>query len=177
MKVIGLDISLTRTGMSVHNKDGHCYTCSISSSPKDASLNRIDHIFSTVNNAIEKGDVVFIEEMITGKMANSGKSVERAKLVGLIEYTLWYKGILFYTIHPKSLKKWVTGSGGKGEKSVILHLIAKKTGYEATNDDEADAYALADLGCHLMFPDKPRRKLLTYEIDFLKKYAKEKGIE
>jgi Holliday junction resolvasome RuvABC endonuclease subunit len=114
---------------------------------------------------------VFIEEHLKGKNM-TGRAYDRAELAGVIKFYLYGEVIPFWMVHPATLKKYVTGSG-KGEKDVMLHVVAARMGFVAKNSDESDAYAIADFGYHVFQEDDPRRELHKYEKDVLKKWRKE----
>lgn len=53
-------------------------------------------------------------------------------------------------VAPTALKKFVTGRGNNVKKNEMLLAVYKRWGYETTNDNLADAYALARVAqaCH-----------------------------
>jgi Holliday junction resolvasome RuvABC endonuclease subunit len=166
--IVGLDLSLTRSGISLHYGATHVRTYTLSTPDKLPLQERIDMLVKEVWPSI-KTSFVFIEAHIMG---GKGKSYDRAEMAGVLKYIMWKHKRPYFLIAPGTLKKWATGSGS-GEKSPVLHMIAKKTGFEGKNDDESDAYCAADMGYHLLFPDAPKRPLLEYEKKILLKYKKE----
>lgn len=66
-----------------------------------------------------------------------------------------------YIIPPTMIKKYVTGKGTGVQKNQILLNVYKKWGVEFTDDNAADAYAIA----HLV----GGRRSLVYEIEMFEK--------
>lgn len=67
-------------------------------------------------------------------------------------------------VPPKTLKKFVTDNGNASKEQSML-AVYKKWGYEASNNDLADAYALARLGACMLGSDQPH---FSYESEVLK---------
>jgi Holliday junction resolvasome RuvABC endonuclease subunit len=64
---------------------------------------------------------------------------------GLLRLTLYRSGVPFVVVPPATLKAFVTGAGN-AEKSLVLREVFRRWGYEAADDNDADAYGLAQLG-------------------------------
>ena len=67
------------------------------------------------------------------------------ELGGMVKLTLLDHGMYPLIVAPSMLKKYVTGKGTGIQKNQMLLNIYKKGGIEFTNDNAADAYALAKL--------------------------------
>lgn len=67
------------------------------------------------------------------------------ELGGMVKLTLLKSGIYPLIVAPSMLKKYVTGKGTGIQKNQMLLNIYKKWGIEFTDDNAADAYALAKL--------------------------------
>lgn len=163
MRIVGLDLSLARTGIAVITPEHIEAWCRETDSSK-CLQERIGLMAAAVQSrVVTPGTHVFIENHSFGSFG-AGKT-QLAELAGVVKVGLWERRIPFALVAPNTLKKWVLGFGGKSDKSMILHRIALKTGFEPLNDDEADALALADFGWHVLNPESPRRELLQYEKD------------
>lgn len=162
MKIVGLDLSLARTGVALHNGDDIEFN-SIETSAKAILQARIFTVMQALNPIFAVATHVFIENHSFGSFGAGVRQL--AELAGVVKFQLWRTDIPFSLVAPMTLKKWATGTGKKMDKSVVLHKLALKTGVEPRNDDEADAVALADFGWHVLNPDPPRRELLQYEKD------------
>lgn len=67
------------------------------------------------------------------------------ELGGMVKLTLLNKGMYPLIVAPAMLKKYVTGKGTGVQKNQMLLNIYKTWGIEFTDDNAADAYALAKL--------------------------------
>lgn len=67
------------------------------------------------------------------------------ELGGMVKLTLLEYGMYPLIVAPSMLKKYVTGKGTGVQKNQMLLNIYKKWGIEFTDDNAADAYALARL--------------------------------
>lgn len=63
---------------------------------------------------------------------------------GIVRLALFDAGVPFVVVTPTQLKKFVTGSGGS-TKEKVQEWIAKKWAVTLTQDDQADAYGLAQV--------------------------------
>lgn len=64
---------------------------------------------------------------------------------GAIRLSAYEQGWSLLIVPPTALKKFVLGKG-VGEKNLMLREISKRWNYDATDDDDGDAYALMQLG-------------------------------
>lgn len=88
------------------------------------------------------------------------------ELGGMVKLTLLEHGIYPLIVAPSMLKKYVTGKGTGIQKNQMLLNIYKKWGIEFTDDNAADAYALAKLASGA--------SETTYEAEVLKKLQDDK---
>jgi Holliday junction resolvasome RuvABC endonuclease subunit len=63
---------------------------------------------------------------------------------GVLRHAMWERGATYRECSPSALKKFVCGSG-VAEKSLMLREVHKRWAFDARDDNEADAYALAQL--------------------------------
>jgi Holliday junction resolvasome RuvABC endonuclease subunit len=171
MKIIGLDLGLVRTGIAIINADGlACWH--IKTDASKTLQERIATVADEIMHATPLDCKVLIENHSFGSFGAGVRQL--AELAGVVKFQLWRAGIPFALVAPMTLKKWATGTGKKMDKSIILHKVALKTGVEPSNDDEADAVALADFGWHVLNPESPRRELLQYEKDCIAAFSSPK---
>ncbi len=64
------------------------------------------------------------------------------ELGGQVRLALWLRGIPFRDVPPTTLKAFVTGKGN-ADKEVMLREVYKRWGYDADDNNDCDAYALA----------------------------------
>lgn len=143
MKIAGLDLSLTSTGLAR------------TSGPYDVALDRIqpgkrkgherleflaDEIFSRVAGM----DVAVIEGPSYGSAGNSLHQL--GGLWWMVAHGLWTTGIPYVVVTPTQVKKYATGYGGgpkSGKDQVLAAVIRRYPGVPVSGNDEADALVLA----------------------------------
>lgn len=147
--VVGLDISLTGTGVACCT---HART--IKSSAKDAIEPRADKIWQdlweTVQEISNKSASYFVIEGLAFA-SKTGKVAERDFLHHFIRWNLWKLGKRFVLVPPNSLKMFATGSGNANKDEMVIAVTKNWPDYNAKNNNEADAVALYEMGqTHLL---------------------------
>lgn len=164
MIVIGLDLSLVKTGYAIVKDDGLVLTSGIIKSKPDGNtqlaetrrlvgiaeqvVQKIDEFLPTINP-----DLVVIEGLAF--MAKGTSLVQLAGLNYLVRTLLAEFKWPFMIVFPTTLKKFITGSG-KGDKDQMMMAVYKNYGYEALDNNVCDAYGLAV--CGLAVLGKPLKK-------------------
>lgn len=146
MIVLGLDLSLTGTGMCVvqtGSRDGKGLLATINTTAKTRTEDRLITIRRTIGQASSGVDAAIIEGLSYGSVG--GAQAERSALHWMVRVDLYQLGIPYVIVTPMSLKKFVCGTA-KAEKSMMIREVFRRWGVEAANDNEADAAALARLG-------------------------------
>ncbi|MFA5696664.1 MAG: crossover junction endodeoxyribonuclease RuvC, partial [Bacilli bacterium] len=134
MIVVGLDLSLTKTGYSIINEKGKVLSSGvIKSKPNgDSYLDEVNRIKKIVEDVFEKineqcpscnPDLVVIEGMAFA-VRNTTALVQIAGLSYYLRIQLSFSGAKFVIVAPTSLKKFITGSG-KGDKSMMMMSVFK----------------------------------------------------
>lgn len=163
--IIGLDLSLSRTGVSIFwHKSLETHTISIKS--QERGTKRLIDLERKVKFALfpflDKAFVV-VEDYSFGSRGRN--------LFGLIEWggvaraAISKMGFNVIAVPPKTLKKFVTGSGN-ADKKQMMNSIKELWGYEAPNNDEADAYALSRFGDALVNKDRYTQEQLRLSLKF-----------
>lgn len=129
MNVVGLDLSLTATGVAFGGLAARIST-------KKDGCERLAAVRERVLEFLTPlPDLVGIE----GYSFNSKYGGERlGELGGVIRLQLWELGIPFVEIPPASVKKYATGSG-TASKDEVLGAAIRRLGYERDDHNEADA--------------------------------------
>jgi Holliday junction resolvasome RuvABC endonuclease subunit len=151
--VIGLDLSLTRTGIA-----GADWTTTIATEPRDGGgmddeLRRINLIRTGVLDLVRVrgAELVVVESPAFNQMKGAGQH----KLAGL-----WWSvvgglrewGYPVATATAGGLKKYATGSG-RGDKDPVIRAATRRFAWFEGCNDEADALWLAAMGFdHLGHP-------------------------
>ena len=157
MKIVGLDPSLTSTGVAVIHDDGNgkpdvethsVQTVGHKGDSYDATCLRVTTIRNRVMQLIPRdADLVLMEGPAFG--SNTGKLVERYWLWGKLYDALVACQLPKAIIVPTQLKKFVLGKGsgpGTDKLAVALKVTKMWPGVDLGSDDEADALGLALIG-------------------------------
>lgn len=149
---LGLDLSLTSTGMVFLTGDGCVDSFNITTKPKhghtsfriafirDEILRLLD-TFSKVENTPE---LVILEGYAMG--VKGGRVFTIGELGGLVKEAFRLRGIDVLIVPPNNLKKFI-GASGAGKDKVRLELF-KHYGLELETNDEVDAAVLSIMGLH-----------------------------
>lgn len=142
--VIGIDPSLTATGIADHAGD-----TSVITYPKgcegDQRLARISDRLQELIFAVPIATSLYavIEDLPThGKGAGQTGMVQGVVRLKLIEFEIPY-----VTVPPASLKLFATGKGTAPKPDLRMELF-KRTGIDLPNDNKVDAWWLRELGLH-----------------------------
>ena len=155
----GADPSLTGFALSLHiaTKVAHREDYLFSSKPCEDRFYRLERLLGEAKGPIRecleatKSDVfgapssaftIAIEGYAFA--SQTGKALDRVELGGAFRLWLYSIGAKIIEVPPSTLKKYVTGKGN-GEKSLMLREVFRKWGYEAKDDNAADAFALCKL--------------------------------
>lgn len=153
MKIIGLDLSLTATGVAIIDNGAVTVTTVGSKGAADASLverlRRLDQLEARIVDAIEASegplpDLIVIEQPAFSR--TTGHHHDRSglwwRIVGVAQD--FYSDVVEVT--PGGLKKYVTGKGNASKDEVLLAVARRFPSVEVANNNEADALVLAAMG-------------------------------
>ena len=143
--VLGLDLSLTATGWALV-WDGSPKWGVIKS--RNRSVKRLSEIRNEVRVIIyqEQPSLAVIEGYSYG--SHQGMA-GLAELGGVVRLLLLDMGVPFIVVQPTTNKKFATGKGN-AEKDLMLKRVFQHWGADMNNNNEADAFALAQFGrCYL----------------------------
>ena len=176
--VVGLDLSLTGTGFVRLAQSEKTIRDTIKSAVKDGThLARYRKTTKVIAAATEPDDVFFIEEYAYGVPGGKSSLPVLGELNGVIKMALWAR--TKFTREPFLItigqwKKFLCGKGNLNKDAFKLEVF-KKFNIECDTNDEAAAYAIADLGWHLVM--EPKRKLTKYENQVLEAVRKRYAVE
>ena len=157
-RFVGIDQSYTGFAMVAVDADGNLVgedVFSFESKKYGSGIDRLLAVYNYVQSLfeIQEGAMCSIEHIaMEGYSAASKFGREQAGELGAMVKLAVYDhfvtkpgGLRYPTIvQPSTLKKFVTGSGA-AKKNQMMLAVYKKWGYETTDDNLADAYALARL--------------------------------
>lgn len=141
IKLIGLDLSLASTGVSI------CGNSSIVST-KLKGAERLSSISKSILQICidNKVDCAIIESYSFASRNSQAHSI--GELGGCVRMTLWDAGIPYVDVPPTCRAKFATGKGNSS-KGDVLSAISAKTGIVfsgAGSDDLCDAWILEQMG-------------------------------
>ena len=143
--VIGLDLSLTETGISTAEETCHSKT----PATRIKGMKRIQSILDFVEDTMEEyqeNPLIVIEGYSYG--SRTGQAHSLGELGGVVRFALWESNHQYIDVPPSTLKIFATGKGNVGKTEVVV-AVRERLGLETTNDNEADARWLREMGLHL----------------------------
>jgi Holliday junction resolvasome RuvABC endonuclease subunit len=148
VSAVGLDLSLTSSGVARLHPDGAGYTWTIASTGhrNDTLTERADRIRITATaivTDINDGDQVVLEAPSYGSTGSS--SWDRAGLWWAVVTRLTARRIPLHLCPPSTRAKWATGSGRADKAAVAASMAKLFPAIEISNSDESDALALAHI--------------------------------
>lgn len=142
--IIGLDLSLTATGIAGNTGGG--WADVITPPAKLTGHQRLSYIrmaimdrYLTCPNAL----YVVVEGPSYG--STTGSFHERAGLWWLVTHDLWKRGIRYASVPPATLKRYAVGSG-KASKDEVLVAVTRRFPWCPADNNAADAATLAAMG-------------------------------
>ena len=144
MRIMGVDTS-TKTGYVILEGGGDVLKVGVFHfKPEPARFNRFEKYVHNLEHMISlyEVDLVVIEGYsYAGKFNNS----LQYELGAVIRMMMHLNDIMFVEVPPTSLKKFVTGKGN-AKKDLMLLGVYKRWDFDSADDNEADAYGLAQFG-------------------------------
>ena len=175
MVTIGIDPSMTSTGVAICDEHGDVdgwrviKTKKTGDLPIDELKRLIDIVIQIEMFCIEYQSRVklIVIESLAMSSRNSSALTQLSGLNYMIRERLYKRGFKFIMVAPGTLKKFATGKGNC-PKGLMMLEVYKKYGVTITDDNAADAYALAKIGQALL-TNKVDNKKQQEVIDLLKK--------
>lgn len=168
---IGIDASLTSTGIAVLDENGFS-TQVLKSKSSLRGPERLDYlqnefikILGEIKNSHDPIEGCAIEGYAMG-MRQPGRLADIGEWGGLVRLTLYRQSIPTIVVPPTNLKKYISGSGGT-KKNLIVMKVLQKYGIECKTDDEADALGLSAMAADYFGEGAE----LAYEREALEKVA------
>lgn len=149
--ILGLDPSLTSLGYAYGTPKAATVGTIIPKKVK--GLQRLAYIRDEITDILdtEQPELVAYEDY---SMGSRGKTFHIGELGGVLKLALYERNIPILLVPPSSLKLFATGKGN-ADKDQVRVAMAKHRGWLFNSDDEADAYALLQMG--LAYSDARQR--------------------
>lgn len=160
MIIVGLDLSLTSTGIAtIETGDGRerrTVERVTSKGRKDATLSdrqgRLHNLRLDICLKAAKADLIVIEGPSFGQ-ARQGGQHDRAGLWWMTVNRFHVLGFPIAEVSPASRAKYGTGKGNGAKDAVLAAVVRRYPDVEVSGNDEADALILAAMGArHLGYP-------------------------
>ena len=146
MIFIGIDQSLSATGVCVVNDVGRVIESKVIKTGKLRGVERLKYIVNEIEHIIVgiQDDITVVREGYS--YGSRGHTFELGELGGVIDLSLYcddseYK-ISEYIVPPTVWKGFILGNGSTKKDTSYLFNVYKKTGIEFNDDNAADAYML-----------------------------------
>jgi crossover junction endodeoxyribonuclease RuvC len=149
-RVIGLDLSLTSTGIAsnlgwVERFRPHSSVTWVS------PFTRARLIRATVLDYARHADIVVVEGLSVG--STTGRHLDRAGMWHIVMEAVDGDCVPWTQVPPATLKRYATGRGNAGKDEVLAAVIRRFPDVPVAGNDEADALVLAAMGAdHLGHP-------------------------
>ena len=139
IRILGLDLSLTATGVSAFDST---MLRTIAPAKSMTGMPRLEWIRAAVYEECSEADLTVCEDLSFG--SNMPGHSEVVMLHGLVRHTLWCEGRPLVLVAPTSLKKFVCGSGSAKKEQMMLDVF-KRWNISAADNNQADACGLAQI--------------------------------
>lgn len=146
--VVGLDLSLTSTGIAYANG-----TVEHLETDKDRDVERLALILDRVRGALDVAEQPPDLAVIEGYGYHGTKvGFAMGELGGLVRYHLWTDRTPYVVVPPNRLKLYALGKGGgkNTDKTAMVVAARERLAYDGLQDDEADALWLRAYGLDLL---------------------------
>jgi Holliday junction resolvasome RuvABC endonuclease subunit len=155
-QVVGLDVSLTATGICVAHGDPRCRVDSTAGPVVETAvitagqdyrgperLSRVaEAVFSWVRARVTIGGTLFVQE---GYAFSAQTAHSLGEIGGCVRRDIWEHGGNLLVVPPQTLKKFITGKGA-GDKNVVIKHAFKRWGFDNDDDNQVDAFGCAMVG-------------------------------
>lgn len=139
--VIGLDLSLTMTGVATA-AGSFAIRCG-----NERGMARLATVRNRVIGVVSRNgraDLVVIEGYSMGTARQSSHAHGLGELGGVVRLVLWEAGVPYVDVPPACLKKYATGAGNARKEAVLIAAVRR--GAEVQDNNEADAWWLRAMG-------------------------------
>lgn len=139
VKIIGIDASLTSTGIAVFNG---ILTQTAAIQSKKFGTDRLIEIRERAKVIIDGADLVAIEGYA---FARPNQSHQIGELGGVLRVLFHEMKLKVLEVAPSQVKKFATGKGN-ADKEKMAVAVYKRWGREFATNDECDAFVLTEIG-------------------------------
>jgi len=149
VRIVGIDPSLTGTGLAILNQHGAWVTTIMTTGRRGDGLAERDHRIRYIVNEVLADDMCNADLAVIEGPAitrNAGSAWDRAGLWWRIVHRLLANDVPVAVCPPSTRAKWATGRGNADKAAVAVAVARMWPDVELTDDNQADALALASMG-------------------------------
>jgi len=141
MPPLGFDPSLTSSGFAYHDMDTGSLCSGVIKTGKLRGVERLEYLRGRLKDLCftNNPSMIIYEGYSMG--SHSGRTFDIGELGGVLKMFAYSHGFPILLVPPSVLKKFITRKGNASKEEVVLQLY-KRFGYEAPQNDEADAIGL-----------------------------------
>jgi Holliday junction resolvasome RuvABC endonuclease subunit len=144
-RVVGLDLSLTGTGIASIGEHGFDAIETIKTpKAKIEGHERLHRILNAVTGHTFGADLVVVEGPSFGSQGNALHQM--GGLWWLVTHRLWSTSVPYIIATPSQVKKFATGSGTADKDRVIAETVRRWPRLDIRDNNQADALNLALIG-------------------------------
>jgi Holliday junction resolvasome RuvABC endonuclease subunit len=157
---VGLDVSLSNTGLCIIDQKGKVKLLTSKQTKLETELvndriNRCSYLGTVITQSVQAVATELCKDHIGCVAIESYSFASKGRLAQLIEAGYAVRSCFWDTkmieVAPIQLKKFILGkelmkkAKGKEAKSIMIREVFKKYGLDIDNDDENDAFLLANI--------------------------------
>ena len=151
-RVVGLDLSLTGTGIASIGEFGFDAVETIKTpAAKIKGHDRLAKILDQITSHVLGADLVVVEGPSFGSQGDALHQM--GGLWWMVSHRLWRLGVPYRVASPSQVKKYATGKGGgpdAGKDAVVIAVTKRYPEAGVKDNNQADAVVLAAIGRRLL---------------------------
>jgi Holliday junction resolvasome RuvABC endonuclease subunit len=147
--IMGLDLSLSATGLAVRKPDGRVHIRTIVTYPDTLRERRHHIIAEDILSFVDPNNTIVVtERRIKPQEERTITAMELARVDAVVLYWLWRMGCIRVDVSPQTVKVYATGSGRASKPAMVAAALGRlgHVTYVA-DDNQADALWFMAMGC------------------------------
>lgn len=143
---LGIDQSLRSTGVALVEEDGSVVYTGTITPGKLTGVERLSFIRKGLREALEmtEGSRILSAALEGYSYGSTGSLCELGEVGAVVRLVLYDASVPFVVVAPAQLKQFIAGNG-QAKKEDVRKAVLKKWGIDIDQDDECDAFGLAQL--------------------------------
>lgn len=154
MKVVGIDISLTGTGMAIHRAGAETYVREHGEDgrkgmPFAERGDRIERLVDQILFDCQAADLAVFESHDFG-VKHSGGAHDRSGVFWIVVRELRARGTAVAQATPQALKMYQSGSGTASKDQMLVDAVRRYPTVDVRTNNQADAMAALSMGVRFL---------------------------